>query len=250
MMPEPAGPGMVDRLAGPLDYEGLAEYLSALAYPVRLELLDVLRFPHALGEIRLQPRRGKALGTATRPASRQAIHAHLGKLVDADLVRTDEGLLDGRMQVRYSVNPPRLYALTEELRRLSVIHAGRGPAGDATGTLWERDHPDAVRGPRLVLVHGVYEGKAFPLDASTAQDGRWTIGRRRGLGVALDYDPYVSLENAVVTERQGRFTLTDLPASKNGTFVNWALLPRGGSRELKAGDVIGVGRSRLCFVAE
>ena len=251
MMNAARGDPMVDRLVGPIDYEGLADFLAALAYPVRLELLDVLRFPHALREIRLQPRRGHAGAGPVRPASRQAIHAHLGKLVDADLVRVHPGDAEGRTLLRYTTNPPKLYALTEELRRLSVITAGRGAAaGDVTGTLQEAAHPDAAFGPRLVLVHGVYEGKSFSLEDRTSQNGRWVVGRRRGLPVCLDYDPYVSLENAAVARMGKGFQLTDLAGSKNGTWVNWAMLPRGGSRLLKAGDIIGVGRSRLCFVPE
>jgi DNA-binding transcriptional ArsR family regulator len=233
-----------------VDYDGLAEFLSALAYPLRLELLDKLRYPQALGDIRLAPRRELPGARPTRPASKQAIHAHLGKLMEADLVRTDLlEMPEGKDQLRYVVNPPKLYALTEELRSLSVMYAGRGSIGDATGTLQGRELPDAVRGPRLVLVHGVYEGKAFPLDAKAAHDGRWVIGRKRGLAVTLDYDPFVSVENAVVQAKGDGFLLTDLASSKNGTSVNWIPLAKGGSRPLRSGDIVGVGRSRLCFVA-
>lgn len=238
---------MADRLGGPVDYDSLADFLSALAYPVRLELLDRLRFPHALGEIKLAPRRG---GGAASTASRQAIHTHLGKLVDADLVRVEPAPEGGRSLQRYVVNPPKLYALVEELRRLSVMQAGGSGAGDATGTLVEAARAETQRGPRLTLVHGVYEGKVFRLDAQTARDAVWTIGRRRGLPVGLDYDPFVSLEHAVLSQRAGQFAVTDLPGSKNGTFVNWQQLAKGGTRPLKAGDIIGIGRSRLCFVPE
>jgi len=242
---------MPDRPGEPVDYEGLADFLSALAYPLRLELLDKLRYPQALGDIRLAPRRSLPGAREERSASKQAIHAHLARLQEADLVRTDVlPMSGGKDQLRYVVNPPKLYALTEELRRLSVMYAGKGPAGDATGTLQATDLPDAVRGPRLVLVHGVYEGKAFPLDAKTGPEGRWVVGRKRGLAVSLDYDPYVSVENAVVVARGGGHVVTDLAGSKNGTTVNWVPLAKGGSRPLRSGDIIGVGRSRLCFVAD
>ena len=98
-------------------------------------------------------------------------------------------------------------------------------------------------------MHGVYEGKAFALDRASAQDGRWVIGRKRGLAVALDYDPFVSTENAATTHQGGRYAVTDL-GSKNGTSVNWTPLPSGGSRVLKPGEVIGVGRSLLSFLPE
>jgi hypothetical protein len=234
------------RAPPPLDYATLAGFLTALGYAPRLELLDVLRFPHTLGDIRLSPQRGR--GGADRPAARQTIQQHLDMLAKVDLVRVEQVEKNGRMVRRYSVNPQKLYALTEDMRRLSTMHAGRGGAGDVTGTLSASAAPEEVQGPRLVLVHGVYEGKAFPLDAKTAPDGRWVVGRKPGLPVSLDYDLYVSLENSLLVRDGARFAVQDLPGSKNGTSVNWRALPRGGTRALRGGDVIGVGRSLLLFL--
>lgn len=233
----------------PVDYETLAEFLSALAYPMRLELLDLLRFPHTLAEIRLSPHRVEPGGNPDRPAAKQTILGHLDKLIDAGLVRTEEVEQQGRQVPSYTVNPQKLYALTEEMRRLSVRYAGTGVGGDETGTLAPAAARERVEGPRLVLVHGVYEGKSFPLNPKTATDGRWVIGRRSALAVSLDYDPFVSLENTAVVESGGRHRVVDLEASKNGTSVNWAYLPRGGTRDLQTGDIIGVGRSTLLFLA-
>ncbi|MCA1813140.1 MAG: FHA domain-containing protein [Halobacteriales archaeon] len=153
----------------------------------------------------------------------------------------------GRRAMCYVVNPVKLYALTEELRRLSVRQAGHGLVGDATGTLAGGSGPDAVEGPRLVLVHGVYEGRAYPLRSAGKAERRWVVGRARGLDVSLDYDPFVSTENCFITEEAGRFTVADVAASKNGTSVNWVPLAKGGTRVLRAADVIGVGRSLLSF---
>lgn len=247
------GPGHGQRVPesarAPIDHATLAEFLEALAYPMRLQLLEALKFPHTLGELKVSPTRregGKAVG---RPAARQTVQAHLDKLVEADLVRAEEHETGGRRVPRYSVNPLKLYELTEELRRLSTMYAGRGPLGDATGTLAGPSPAAEADGPRLVLVHGVYEGKPFPLDAASARNGQWTIGRRRDLAVSLDYDPFVSLENSVLMERDGRYTVADL-GSKNGTSVNWVPLPKGASRALRPGDVIGVGRSLLSFIPQ
>jgi DNA-binding transcriptional ArsR family regulator len=231
----------------PFDYEGLAEFLGALSYPVRLELLHVLRFPQILGDIRLQPRRGSAGTGPAKSASRPAILGHLEKLETADLVRSDKVDQGGRTHNRYVVNALKLYELTEELRRLSVIYAGRGPAGEATVSLDAPPSADQVQGPRLVMVHGLYEGKTFPLDPKRSPEGKWVIGRRKGLAVSLDYDPYVSMENSSVSWEGGKFLIADLPASKNGTTVNWAPVPRDHPRALRSGDVIGVGRSLLCY---
>lgn len=235
-------------LARGVEYAVLADFLGALAYPARLELLDKLRFPHTLAEIRLAPHRQRAGTRPAAAASRQTVWAHLAKLEEADLVRAEDTEDRGRRVRRWVVNSPKLYALTEELRRVSVMHAGRGPAMDATGTLAEPARAQAAKGPRLILVHGVYEGKAFSLDPQRAPAARWTIGRRRGLEVCLDYDPYVSQENSLLAEEAGRYTVTDLRGSKNGTSVNWVRLPRGGSQVLETGDILGVGRSLLSFI--
>lgn len=250
MMPEPHGRGVSEPRTPRIDYEDLAETLAALSYPARLELLDILRFPHTAAEIRLAPHRVVAGENPDRAVSKQAVQAHLDKLVDAGLVRVATIDVGGRQANQFLVNSQRFYAVVEDLRRLCVRYAGRGPVGDHTGTLGGAATGGAMVGPRLTLVHGVYEAKAFPLTADTARDGRWTIGRQRGVAVSLDYDPYVSGEHAHVRLGPKGYELVDDRESKNGTFVNWELVPKGGSRPLRAADIIGVGRSLLCFATE
>lgn len=237
----------------PVDYESLAEFLKALSNPVRLELLDALRFPKLVGEIKVAPQRLAPGDNPDRPAARQTLQAHLDRLVAADLVREYLIKAGERALRRYAVNAPKLYVVTEELRRLSTHHAGRGSEEGSTHDASARvltPHARA-KGPRLVLVHGVYEGKAFHLEPSaTDPSGGWTIGRKRGLPVSLDYDPYVSAENARIHARADAFEIQDLPESRNGTRVNWEALPSGVARGLEPGDVIGVGRTLLVFVAK
>lgn len=231
----------------PPDYAGLADVLGALAYGARLELLDMLRFPHTAGEIRLNPHRHAAGANPDRAISKQAVQAHLDKLVDVGLVRVEQVTVEGRATNRYAANVQQLYSLVEDLRGLCVRYAGRGPVGSATGTLAAPAQPVEARGPRLTLVHGVYEGKAFPLTDETARDGRWVIGRQRLAPISLDYDPFVSGEHAFVSRVDGGFSVTDAPRSKNGTMLNWTPLPRGGTAALRPGDVVSVGRSHLVF---
>jgi DNA-binding transcriptional ArsR family regulator len=250
MMPSaPAGSVPDKPRRGPVDYVALAEALDALTYPARLELLDILRTPHSLTDIKLRPHRVRPGENPDRPVALPTTLRHLQRLEDAGLVRSQRAEQDGRRVPIYFVNPSRLYELTEELRRLSVMYAGHGLPAEATGTLGGGARASAVRGPRLVLVHGVYEGKAYPLSTATAPDSRWIIGRRRGLPVALDYDPYVSLENTVLTERHREFFVTDL-GSKNGTTLNWVPLAKGEAKPLMPGYVVGVGRSLLCFATD
>ena len=186
-----------------VDYDSLAQSLAALAYPLRLELLDVLGLPRPLSEIRVRPLRGEAHGSGERAAAKQTVSAHLERLLEAGLLVAAEADVGGRRVTTYAVNPQRLYAITEDLRRLAEKHGGRGRGGDETGTLAAAARPRVAGGPRLVVVHGAYEGRAFPLTDATAVDGAWVIGRHRGLAIALDYDPFVSVENSLVTRRDG-----------------------------------------------
>lgn len=228
------------------DYAQLAQQLSALAYAARLELMGILRFPHLVSEIRLAPQRVAPGENRDRPSAKPTVQAHLDKLVEGDFLRVEDVGTGGRKMFRYSVNATKFYALVEDLRRLSTIYAARGMPGDATGTL---AHPSAVAkaaGPRLVLVHGVYEGKTFALQRMEQTAGRWTIGRQRDAAISLDYDGYVSAEHAAITTTGGKHYLQDLN-SKNGTFLNWETVAPGQVVALRPADVVGVGRSLLVF---
>lgn len=234
----------------PVDHDGLAELLSALGYSVRLELLETLRMPHALADIQLKARRRRSPEAEGAPASRSTVYNHLEKLEEVGLVRARSKERGGRAIKMYSTDSQRLYALLEDLRRVVALHAGHEEAGDATGTLRGEPRESQASGPRLVLVHGLYEGRAYPLTTSTIVGDRWIIGRKTGLPVSLDYDPYASLENSYVTQHGSQFAIHDNLESKNGTLVNWAPLARGGFAKLRSGDVVGVGRSLLSFVPE
>lgn len=226
----------------PVDVERLATLLSALAYPTRLEILRVLRFPHTLGEIRV-PAHRDAADHPDRPAAKQTVQRHLDTLMEAGLVRADPVTQGGKEVPSYLIVAQRLYSVLEEMRRLVLTYARYGTGPDQTGTVAFGGPAADTTGPRLVLVHGAYEGRTYPLAAGT-HDG-WSIGRRRGLAVSLDYDPYVTAENSRILDDGGRFLIEDL-GSKNGTFVNWH--PVGKSPvALDSGDVVGVGRSLLVF---
>jgi DNA-binding transcriptional ArsR family regulator len=245
------GDRMADPRAPDVDFGSLAEFLSALAYPTRLELLRILRFPHIASEIKVAPMRVEPGENPERSASKQTVQAHLDKLVDADLVRVERAGEGTRNALVYTVNSQKVYAVTEDLRKVSTMYAGKGGVGDITGTLGgaSRGAP-AARGPRLVLVHGLYEGKSYALDEAVGAGREAIIGRRRDVAISLDYDPYVSLENSVVRRDGDKVVIEDLADSKNGTSVNWEPLLKGRAHVLKPADVIGVGRSLLVFARE
>lgn len=233
-----------------IDYVLLEDHLRALAHASRLELLHLLRLPHALNEMRLAPGRSRAGSSPSRPVARQSIQAHLDKLVDIGVVLAREPA-KGRRGKEYVVNAQRMYELTEEFRRVSAVTLG-GPVSREATIESRNTSVRAPRqsGPRLVLVHGLLDGKSFPLRRSdVGEGGGWVIGRKPGLPVSLEYDPFVSLVNSEVVHDRDRYLLRDLGSSKNGTWLNWERVKEA-PEALVQGDVVGVGRSLLVFRSE
>lgn len=236
-------------LGEPLDYDRLEEYLSALAYGSRLELLSLLRTPRSLQDIRLAPRQTRPGENPDRAVARQTIQAHLDKLLDIGVVVTRES--PQKRGKEYVVNPQRLYQIMEEFRKVGVATGDAPvPSEDTVDLAATRPGP-LEAGPRLVLVHGLEEGAAFPLRRTDLREERgWVIGRKEGLHVSLEYDPYVSSENAEIVPVGNEYSLLDLRSSKNGTLLNWRRLGHDERPVLRSGDVVGVGRSLLVFRKE
>ena len=220
----------------------LAKALAALASPVRLALLRRLRAPQALGEIRVRAEYEEHGGDDDRLISRQGVREHLDKLLAIGAVRAlDE---DGR--VDYVLNHQTIYRLSEDLRELARLRPLEDGAGLPTVARPRASRKGLGDAPMLVLVKGLDEGRVFDLTPSGPKR-QWTIGRRRGLDVALDFDPFVSSENALIEVVDGAYVLTDLPGSRNGTTLNFEPLDPAERRPLARGDVVGVGRSLLLF---
>lgn len=224
----------------------VADIMKALGNPVRMQMLSILRSPRTLGEIEVAPMRQDEAGSPGRSMSRVSVRQHLEQLIAIGAVKQVAGVRDGRSVALYQVNHRQLFALTEELRELGRLRPDQDLIADGTAA-GPASPPPARHGARLVLMNGAFEGKTFPL-GNGAQV--WTIGRARTATVCLDYDPYLSLQNSELRFARGTFTLHDVPGNRNGTRLNWEELPKGGSRALASGDVIGVGRSQLLFRAD
>jgi DNA-binding transcriptional ArsR family regulator len=225
-----------------LDVERLSTYLKALANPARLELLWLLRIPTASSDIVLTPRRRDESLSPSRPMSRQAVEEHLQGLEELGVVERMEDA-EGKSTQRV-LNQARLFALLEELRALTAIRPSVRVDVDATlASGAEAGAPDWVPGPKLVLASGPLEGRAFPL----AGEGPWGIGRSRGQVVALSYDPYASAEHARIVAHGKGHALEAFAEARNACRVNFAPLAPGGRRVLRAGDIVGVGRSLLVY---
>lgn len=223
--------------------DALATALAALSSPTRLAILRALRAPRALGEIHVRSSDADA-----RPLARQTIREHLDKLIGVGMVTSREVDRPYGDTVEFVANHQTLYALTEELRNLSRVRPLVEPDGQTAHT--EAPQRTVGRGGTLVLVKGLDEGTTFELRPPPGSArAEWIVGRRRGVAVPLDFDPYVSSENSRVVWEGGAYAVEDIPDSRNGTSLNFAPLPRGERRPLRHGDVIGVGRCLLLFWA-
>lgn len=231
-----------------LDLQRLADHLRVLANPNRLELLYKLRRPRSVSEIELTPEEVHEGENPDRTISHQAVRDHLSRLRSQGVVAIERTQEDGHVVDHYVVDHQRLFAVVEELRAVGELEP-REPV-DAEQTIPARPAGGAASGtgPRLVLVRGQREGRVFELGAAERTgEGAWRVGRRDGLAVSLDYDPFVSAENSEIRAVEDGFAIRDLEASRNGTFVNFEPV---GSREpsaLEHGDVVSVGKTNLVF---
>ena len=229
--------------AAPQD-DALSRSLNALAHPSRLALLRQLRTPKTLREIQL---RSQASDEGERSISRQAVREHLDRLLAIGVVHAREAHREYGETTEYSLNHQALFAIAEEFRGLARLRPATEPVVATVERRPGAAEPARAEGPSLVLVKGLDEGRAFPLPPPPGGRRQWTIGRRRGLDVSLDFDPFVSTENALVLWEGGRYYVQDLPDSRNGTTLNFQPLAKGERRELRTSDVIGVGRTLLLF---
>lgn len=228
-----------------VSFEALATYLEALSSVTRLELLQALRTPRALHELRVLPSRTRRGEHPDRPLSRQAVMHHLELMQRAGLVRRI-GPKDEREGAAFVLDHQRLFAMVDEIRDLAKLRplmAQNLPPGVTV----KRDPAEETRlptTPRLLMAYGRDDGIAFPLGGPVGT--RWRIGRSTDCEIALDYDLFLSSEHSIVERLPTGFLLQD-NRSRNGTWVNWARLPSGGIHNLNAGDLITVGRSVLVF---
>jgi DNA-binding transcriptional ArsR family regulator len=230
------------------DLRRLAVYLKALANPNRLALLHDLVVPRPVAEIRLHPVQVAAGENPERSISEQAVRDHLSRLRQVGVVVVQRAERDGVVMDHFVLNHQRLFAIVEELRRLGELRPESIVLQDETLTSAKEGAVPPRSGPGLLLVRGQHEGREFPLEAARRSLSRgWVIGRKDGLAVSLDYDPFVSAEHAEVVADGEGFRILDLRTNRNGTWVNFARLERGESAPLAHGDVVSVGRTHLVF---
>lgn len=223
----------------------LAQALELVASETRLAVLRQLRSPKALREIEVHT--GPAGGDGfQRTLSRQAVREQLDRLLEGGLVLQREAQRPYGDTVEYYLNHQRIFAMAEEFRTLVRLRPAPEPEV-ATLHKGSQAKPFELRGPCLVLVHGLDEGTTFDLAPPAVGSRQWVIGRSRSAEVSLDFDPFVSAENTAVHWDHGAHLVEDLPGSRNGTTLNFTPLPKGARRALRTGDLLGVGRCLLMF---
>ncbi|MGQ0536814.1 MAG: FHA domain-containing protein [Methanobacteriota archaeon] len=227
----------------------LALDLSALANPQRLRLLGLLTLP----------RYGEELAEALA-MSRQSALKHIARLEERGFVQALHGRRVTGPVVEYQVVPQRLFALSVAIADLGKLEPQGGPqirqmertmpsadpgGDDAAGTVSATASAPTDGEGRGHLLHldGPSAGLRFPLSGAGP---RWTIGRERDRALCLSHDPFVSGRHAEIQASRDGLDLVDA-LSSNGTYVNFARLPRGGRVPVKVGDLIVVGRTHLVF---
>lgn len=230
------------------DMAKLAEYLRALGNQNRLELLYALRTPSSVREIELHPETVRDGENPERAISHQAVRDHLAKLRAIGVLTVERVERDGNVVDEYVLNHQKLFAIVEELRMLGELRAEQAPLAQPTIGASPAAAVVPEKGPRFVLVRGQGEGRVYALRKENLTAGRgWLIGRKLGLAVSLDYDPFCSSENAEIMLTGAGYRIHDIRASRNGTLVNFEPVPAGGSAPLANGDVVSVGRTHLVF---
>lgn len=225
--------------------EGLAEDLDALANIQRLRLLHLLTRPRYAEEI------ADALGM-----SRQSALKHIEKLQERGFVRAVNGRRLTGPVIEFLVVPQRLFASGVAIGNLGNLEPEGGPqmrVEEQTVVLEGPGAPSASPAPtatrpthHLLLVNGPAAGSRF---AITGEQSRWTLGRDEDRHLRLAHDPFVSGRHAEVQIDNGQHVLVDV-FSANGTFLNFARIPRGGRVPLRVGDVIGLGHTFVVFQKE
>jgi pSer/pThr/pTyr-binding forkhead associated (FHA) protein len=70
------------------------------------------------------------------------------------------------------------------------------------------------------------------------------IGRNKTNAISITNDPLVSRKHALIEYISGSYLLSDLN-STNGTYLNSQPVPCGRKLELKSGDVVRVGKTKI-----
>ncbi len=227
--------------------ERLAAALTVFSNPVRIAILRSLSAPRILRDVRVRAPGGGVPDRARGAVlSRQTVKEHLDKLVASGVVVAREVERDGAPAVEYVLDHRALYALAEEFRGFAKLRSFADLDVHTLARSADSSAPE-VGGPCLVLVRGLHDGAVYRLNPPAQGEREWTIGRRRGLDVSLDYDPFVSGENAIVSWRGGAFHVETVAGSRNAVTVNYRALGDGERRRLATGDILGVGKSALLF---
>lgn len=230
------------------DLTELLSKLKAVSDENRFRLLEDLKKPRTINDIHLTAETDAESYRGDRRLTRQGIQYHLDILREAELVTANLEKREGRMMNVHRVDPCGLFVFWEQLGDL-VSRLGSDQAGTEHPT---RDLEEQTRKwpqePRLVLTHGLMNGRAFGLSGKPSSAHRgWIIGRSPKAEITLPYDPYISAEDTEIIPSEDGYKVLDLRTSTNRTQINDRTLDFGGQARLDRGDLIQIGRSQLLY---
>lgn len=226
-------------MAASPEYDALARFLATLGNPNRLALLRQLRRPRRVAELKLAPESSRRGENPERHISRQAVRHHLEKLLAVDVTQLHRrgSAFTGD---EYLVNHRQLFVIAEQLRDLARLKPTDAPFQSETRAALPTTRPTAPGRRAVVLVHGIDEGRSWPIEGP----GAWLVGRAKTAIVRLDYDPFVSSRHGEIRSDGLTARVMDL-GSRNGTLLNFAPIPANEERPIVPGDVLTFGRSSL-----
>lgn len=237
----------------------MSEYLSALANPVRLQILSALETrPMELKEI-----------TSITKTSYENIRKHIEKLLLAGLVRKDAGMSSETMTGihpvwKYSLAPGGMEQVITNLSMFSkvplmITHVD---LADQISTIRnEICTKFGVTSPCMYLTTGPEEGKIFPLNGEKVLLGRIDptdlgYSKMHGSTVLLspEYKSVSRISRPHARIYHGKKWEIEDCGSTSGTFVNTEPISPHTRRNITDGDLIILGTgnmsARFLFITE
>lgn len=210
-----------------MDEEALANWFDTLSSPMRVRILLALREQRSIRKLS-----GTRNAQGNVLTSEDARH-HVKRLVEAGLAQA-YAVQGGSDRVVYQARSESLLLLAKKLVRIAQNErANRSEA--------ERDEASFC----LSIVDGDQRGARIPLEPEDLPASRgWVIGHSTRCDVPLPHDEDVEDKHAEIQIDDDGLSLVDFRTS-GPTSLNMSPLAKGDTHALKAGDVIGVGSTRL-----
>ncbi len=232
-----------------MDLKNLQERLEALGDPTRFKLLGLLNEPRTVNEIQLETKRGTPKHQEDRSMTRQGVRYHLTKLEKAGLIQKGTTTIEGRQVTTYQASPRGLFAMIEQLHAASrTLAQGYPPAKAPNFPDLPPLHGPWGPEPRLVQIHGLNQGKAYPLTGKDPNaDQGWVLGTDPNADIHIPWDPIIEGKAAELIPTTEGINVLDYRSTDHRVTVNDEPMTRGAETRLQRGDLIQVGFTLLLY---